>query len=137
MKLYITPIWLFLILMMTTLSSAAEILLIVGDASFTVELEDTPAAHELLSRLPLALHMADLNANEKYADIPKALPMKSEAVGSIHTGDLMLFGSTCMVLFYKDFRTPYRYTRLGRVKEAASLPSVLGRGSVDIRLQTP
>lgn len=127
-----------LLCMMTTpLTSAAaveSIRLRVGGENFTVELADTPAARLLARSLPLRLRMADLNANEKYGDLPQGLPTQAEAVGSIRTGDLMLFTPTCLVLFYKDFRTPYRYTRVGRVREAAALPAALGSGSVQIEL---
>ena len=116
-------------------AAAAAISLTVGEATYTVDLADTPAARELAARLPLSLHMADLNANEKYGDLEEPLPTQAEAVGSIRAGDLMLFTPTCLVLFYKDFRTPYRYTRVGRVRGAASLPAALGRGSVQIHLR--
>lgn len=121
-------------MMTTSPAVAAAILLTIGDSTYTVDLADTPAARELASRLPVSLHMVDLNANEKYGDLPEPLPTQAEAIGSIRTGDLMLFTPTCLVLFYKDFRTPYRYTRVGRVRDAASLPADLGRGSVRIRL---
>ena len=124
--------------LMVTLCSAADtpsaISLVIGDTTFTVDLADTPAARELAAALPISIRMDDLNANEKYGDLPHPLPTRAEDVRSIHTGDLMLFTPTCLVLFYKDFRTSYRYTRGGKVREAASLPAVLGRASVQIRL---
>lgn len=120
----------------TPAAEPAAISLTVAGSTFTVDLADTPAARELARRLPLSLHMVDLNANEKYGDLPEPLPTRAEPVGAIRTGELMLFTPTCLVLFYQDFRTPYRYTRIGRVRggAASSLPSILGRGSVQIRL---
>lgn len=125
-----------LCMIMATLPTFAAdcIRLRVGGELFTVELADTPAARELAARLPVSLRMVDLNDNEKYGELPQGLPTQAEAVGSIRTGDLMLFTPTCLVLFYKDFRTPYRYTRVGRVRGAAALPAALGRGSVQIEL---
>lgn len=116
---------------------ATQLCLRVGGRSFTVELAETAAAHELARRMPLALRMVDLNANEKYGELAQGLPTQAGPVGSIRTGDLMLFTPTCLVLFYKDFRTPYHYTRVGRVREAAALPTALGRGSVEIELDMP
>ena len=42
----------------------------------------------------------------------------------------MLFGDSCVVLFYRDFSTSYSYTRIGRLKNAGGLASVLGTGAV-------
>ena len=103
--------------------------------SYDVELADTPAARELLRMLPVTLHMTDLNANEKYGDLPEGLPTHAEAVGSISTGDIMLFTPSCLVLFYKSFRTTYRYTRVGRVLHPEKLATDLGHGSVKVTLR--
>ena len=50
-------------------------------------------------------------------------------VKQIHAGDLMLFGSNCVVLFYKDFATGYSYTRLGKLDNPADLEKILGDGN--------
>lgn len=128
-----------LLLIMTPHATAADtpatISLVVGESTFTVELADTPAARELARRLPMSIPMVDLNANEKYGELDAPLPTRAEGVGSIRTGDLMLFTPTCLVLFYKDFRTPYHYTRVGRVRSAGALPAALGRGAVQVHLR--
>ena len=56
--------------------------------------------------------MDELNGNEKYYFMPNALPTDPERPGEIHTGDFMLYGSDCLVLFYKNFSSSYSYTRL-------------------------
>ena len=81
--------------------------LAIADTNFTVSLADTEAARELAKRLPLHLDMTELNGNEKYANLDKPLPAKAEKVHTIEAGDLMLWGSDCLVLFYKTFGTPY------------------------------
>lgn len=93
------------------------------------------AAQELMKRMPLELKMNELNGNEKYYYLPDALPTDSEHIGSIRTGDLMLFGSDCLVLFYEDFQTAYRYTRLGYMEEPKKLADVIGSGAVSISLR--
>ena len=113
----------------------AQIQLIFGSHTYNVALADTDAARELVHRLPLRLRMADLNDNEKYGDLPKGLPTQSRSIGSIRTGDLMLFTPTCLVLFYKDFRTIYRYTPVGRIIHAEGLAEALGSGDVVVTLK--
>ena len=126
---------LLLLAPLTLANTMPRITLTFGDHSYDVELADTEAAHELLRRLPLTLRMADLNDNEKYGDLPRPLPTQSRSIGSIRTGDLMLFTSTCLVLFYKDFRTIYRYTPVGRVLHPQGLAEALGSGDVQITLE--
>ena len=47
----------------------------------------------------------------------------------------MLFGDDCLVVFYKDFKTTYSYTRIGHIENAADLEQTLGRGSVIITFE--
>ena len=104
----------------------------VGDRRFTVTLADTEAARTFASQLPLTLGMAELNGNEKYADLSKELPIEPIQPGTILRGDLMLHGSKTVVLFYETFRSSYSYTRLGRVDDPGELAHVLGRGTARI-----
>ena len=104
----------------------------IGDRRFGVSLADNAAARAFASMLPLTLDMADLNGNEKYAKLPKALPTSASQSGTIRNGDLMLYGNDTLVLFYLTFESPYSYTRLGRVDDPGSLPGVRGKGSVRI-----
>ena len=50
----------------------------------------------------------------------------------IHAGDLKLYGSSCLVLFYETFSTSYRYTSLGYVENPEGLAEVLGTGSAHV-----
>ena len=116
------------------MNTMPQIALLFDDHRYTVALEDTAAARELLTRLPFTLRMADLNNNEKYGDLPRVLPTQPLSIGNIRTGDLMLFASNCLVLFYKDFRTTYRYTPVGRVLHPQGLAEALGSGTVSVTL---
>lgn len=104
----------------------------VGDKAFEALLFDNDAARALAQQLPMTVNMKELNGNEKYYDLPAPLPESAEQIGEIHAGDLMLFGSDCLVLFYEDFDTAYRYTRLGAVQDPSGLAQALGRGDVTV-----
>ncbi|RZL66121.1 MAG: hypothetical protein EOP81_01655 [Variovorax sp.] len=104
----------------------------VGERRFAVTLADTEAARAFAARLPLALHMTDLNANEKKFDLPDALPSNPSRPGTIRNGDLMLWGANTVVVFYLTFDSPYAYTRLGWVDDPNGLAQVLGKGSVQV-----
>jgi hypothetical protein len=104
----------------------------IGERRFAITLADNAAASELAAQLPLTLNMAELNGNEKHAELPKALPTNASRPGKIHAGDLMLYGSTTPVIFYLGFDSSYSYTRLGRVDDPAGLSKALGQGDVRV-----
>lgn len=104
----------------------------IGERRFAITLADNEAAHAFAAMLPLTMDMAELNGNEKYADLPKVLPTSASRVGTVHNGDLMLYGSKTLVLFYLTSTSSYSYTRLGRVDDPAGLAQALGRRGVRI-----
>ena len=106
----------------------------VGDQRYSVTLADTEAARALAARLPLTLSMTERNGNEKYANLDQPLPTAATQPGEIHTGDLMLYGADCLVLFYADFTTAYSYTPLGRLVDPTGLAAALGTGGVTVTL---
>jgi hypothetical protein len=104
----------------------------VGDRRFAITLSDNAAARAFAAQLPVTLDMSDLNGNEKYAELPQALPADATRPGTIRNGDLMLYGADTFVVFYLTFNSSYSYTRLGRVDDPDDLAKVLGRGNVRI-----
>ena len=106
--------------------------MIVGERRFAITLADNEAARAFAALLPLTLDMAELNGNEKYADLPKALPTEATRPGTINNGDLMLYGSDTLVVFYLTFSSSYAYTPLGRVDDPAGLAEALGRAGVRV-----
>jgi len=99
---------------------------------FTLTLNDSPAARAFVNRLPLTLDMAELNGNEKHADLAEALPENPVRPGHLRAGDLMLYGDKTLVLFYSRFDSGYRYTPLGRVDNPVGLAQAVGNQSVKI-----
>lgn len=115
---------------------ADKLTLTVGDTTFTATLEDTDAARELAARLPLTLAMSELNGNEKYVYLDEALSTASQRPGTIHAGDIMLFGSDCLVLFYETFQSGYSYTPVGHVDDPSGLTEALGAGDATVSWTT-
>lgn len=104
----------------------------VGDRRFAITLADNAAARAFAAMLPLTLDMAELNGNEKYASLPKALPENSSRPGTIRNGELMLYGADTLVVFYRTFTSSYPYTRLGQVTDPAGMGQALGKRDVRI-----
>ena len=104
----------------------------VGTQTFTAELYDNETARAFAALLPLELDMTELNGNEKYFYLDSALPTDASRPDGIRAGDLMLYGSECVVLFYESFSTSYSYTPIGRVQDPEDLAGTLGSGNVTI-----
>ncbi|AKD55492.1 cyclophilin-like fold protein [Spirosoma radiotolerans] len=107
----------------------------IGTGTFTVSLLDNPSVTAFKARLPLTIVMKELNGNEKFVDMPASLPTGASNPGTIQAGDLMLYGSSTLVLFYETFQTSFRYTRLGRIDNPTGLATALGRASVPITFE--
>ena len=116
-------------------SSRIPITVTMGNRHFDAYLYDNAATKALAEYFPLTLTMNELNGNEKYHYMDVELPTDVQRIGEIHTGDLMLYGSDCVVLFYEDFQTSYRYTRLGYLEHPEELAETLGNGTVSVTLE--
>ncbi len=104
----------------------------VGERRFAITLDDNAAARAFAKLLPLTLDMSELNGNEKTVGLPKALPTNARRPGTIRNGDLMLYGSNTLVVFYVTFDSAYAYTRLGRVDDPTGLAQALGPRGVRV-----
>jgi hypothetical protein len=104
----------------------------IGSNTFTATLYDSATATAFKGMLPMTIKMSELNGNEKYFDLSVNLPTNASNPGKIEGGDLMIYGSNTLVLFYKTFSTSYSYTRLGRINDAKELAAAVGSGSVTV-----
>jgi hypothetical protein len=112
--------------------SMRQIAITVGNRTFAATLRDNPTARAFAALLPLSIDMTELNGNEKFVKLPSALPTQEAAPRAIQAGDLMLYGSDTLVLFYESFSTTYSYTAIGRVDNPAGLKAALGNGNVTV-----
>ena len=104
----------------------------VGGRTYAATLAGNDAARAFAELMPLTVDMSELNGNEKYYYLDAALPVESCRPGTIRAGDLMLYGSTCLVIFYETFASGYSYTRLGKIDNPEGLAEALGDGDVRV-----
>ena len=109
-----------------------DITVAIGDQSFTAKMEQNSTAEAFRALLPLTLEMQELNGNEKYHYLSQSLPTNRTKVGTIHAGDIMLYGDNCVVVFYETFTTTYQYTPIGHITNPEGLKEALGSGKVTI-----
>ena len=119
-----------------TLMAQTPINIIIGSKTFTATLADSETGEAFAALLPLTVTMNELNGNEKYHYLSSSLPTAVYQPGTIHAGDLMLYGNNCLVLFYETFNTSYSYTRIGAIDNPSGLASALGSGNVSVRFES-
>lgn len=112
-----------------------KIKITVGSKTFAATLLDNNSAKAFKEMLPMTINMIELNNNEKYYDLPNSLPTNSSNPQTIKNGDLMLYGSKTLVLFYKTFSTSYSYTKLGVIDDVTGLTTALGSGNVTVTFE--
>ena len=112
-----------------------DIKIVVGEQNFSAILYDNETTRALIEQFPMTLNMQELNGNEKYYYLPDSLPTNASRPSSIQTGDFMLYGNNCLVLFYENFSTSYNYTPLGWIDNSDELAEALGSGDVQVIFQ--
>lgn len=114
---------------------AMKLNITIGTSSFSATIYNNVAASAFIDRLPLTLTMIELNNNEKYTDLEESLPTNASNPGTIQNGDLMLYGSNTLVLFYQTFSTSYCYTKIGKINNPIKLQKALGSGNVVVTFE--
>lgn len=113
-------------------SASNQMRIKIGSSTFAATLYDNATAAAFKAMLPMTINMSELNGNEKYFRLSGDLPTNASNPGTIQSGDLMIYGSNTLVLFYKTFSTSYDYTRLGRINDTTGLAAAVGSGSVTV-----
>ena len=83
--------------------------------SVTATLEESQAAQEFLSLLPLSLTLTDYNSTEKVADLPRKLSTKGAPAGvDPDIGDIAYYAPWGnLAIFYRDFGYSSGLVKLG------------------------
>ncbi len=116
-------------------SMSRAITMRIGEKVFAATLADNATAAAFENLLPLSITLTELNGNEKFARLRRLMPAHASTPPSIRIGDLMLYGSDTLVLFYKSFSTTYSYTKIGQVDDPAGLEGALGIGDVAVTFE--
>ena len=109
--------------------------IIINDVPYKVTLFDNPTTNYLLDLLPLEITMHELNGNEKYYYFNETLPSNPTNITTIKAGDIMLYNDNCLVIFYEDFQTSYRYTKIGEITNPTNLKEVVKDGDIKVLIE--
>ena len=73
--------------------------------------------------------MTNLNNNELYYQFNNKFSTDTKSVRTINTGDIYLYQSDYLVLFYKTFSTTYSYSEIGKLTDTNGLADIIGSNS--------
>ncbi|MCD7855441.1 MAG: hypothetical protein LUG66_07495 [Clostridiales bacterium] len=107
----------------------------IGDKVFEAVLYDNETANAFAEKLPVTYNMSELNGNEKYFYMDEALPSDDIDPEIINTGDIMLYNSNYLVIFYDTFvPSYYSYTPMGHITNPEDLAEAVGSGRVTVTI---
>ena len=107
-------------------------------AQYPMTILDTTCGRAFYNSLPRVLYLNDRDRNTKVAteeNYETGYTRDDEyKPGSLVSGDFMLYGVDRYELIYKDHKTGFSYTRLGRVIDPKGLETALGSGSISVTI---
>ncbi len=112
-----------------------KIQVIVGHATFSATLDDTPAGRDFATLLPLELALSDYHATEKIADLPRKLDTTgAPARYTPKAGDITYYAPWGnLAIFYKPFQTSRGLVRLGAFD--GPIDALLRDGAIPVRIE--
>lgn len=112
-----------------------RIRVIVGDQVLPATLDDTAAARDFASLLPLELSLSDYHATEKVADLPRRLD--TTGAPASHTpkpGEITHYAPwSNLAIFYKPFQSSPGLVRLGQFD--GPIDALLRDGKIPVRIE--
>ena len=125
--------YVFMLLLITNILGEDQYYIKIKDTEYQIELDQSETVNQIKSKFPLTISMINLNGNEVYYNFNgQSFPTNQQSVGTINQGDIYLYQTNCLVLFYKTFSTSYRYTKIGKVINPERLDTLIGSGNVEV-----
>jgi hypothetical protein len=120
---------------LTTQNAPMKIQLELDGAVLTGTLEDSAAARDFASLLPLSLTLKDYAATEKVADLPRKVSTQGSPAGiDPDVGDIAYYAPWGnLAIFYKDFGYSAGLVKLGRIESGTAALQRPGPLQVTIR----
>ena len=116
-------------------ATMTRIHVIVGHATLSATLDDTPAGRDFATLLPLELVLSDYHATEKIADLPR--PLDTTGAPARYTpkaGDITYYAPWGnLAIFYKPFQTSRGLVRLGAFD--GPIDALLRDGAIPVRIE--
>lgn len=115
-------------------SIGEDILLEIDGNTVDVEWEENASIDTLKSLLrnnPITITATEYGGFEQVGKLPSSLP-SSDASITASTGDIVLYNSSSIVIFYGS--NTWEYTRLGHISNSDIASLLAGKGSVTLRL---
>lgn len=98
--------------------------IVINNESYTIQIENKELMEKIYNVLPESFTMKDLNSNEKYYYMEKTIEnVDSNYTGEIKKGDVMLYDNNCVVVFYDNFTTEYKYAKIGHIDNLGDIGS--------------
>jgi hypothetical protein len=103
--------------------------------SLSATLENSDAARDFLSLLPMTLTLTDYNSTEKIADLPKKLSTRGAPAGfDPDVGDIAYYAPWGnLAVFYRDFGYSSGLVKLGRLDSGVEF--LRGRGPLPVTIE--
>lgn len=102
----------------------------IGGTEYAAQLEDNAAAREVAALFPLKITMQEWAANkEYYTGLGKTIAGKAPAADKITAGDIMLYSSRSLVIFYDSSANTAGYVKLGHIPDSKNLKAALDKAS--------
>lgn len=119
-----------------TMPSTTNVTITINGEKIALTLADNDTAQAFADMLPLEAEFSELNGNEKYLYMDQPLPSDGSIVPEIEAGDIMLYGDSCIVIFYQTHsNSAYSYTPIGKITNTENLASAVGSGNVAVSIE--
>lgn len=98
-----------------------QLVLQLENEKVPIIVSNTKIVKNMSGYMPFDVTFDELNGNEIYAELPFAIEASPEKVKEVKAGDVMLFGSSILVIFYETHKTDYQYTKIGKVSDISQI----------------